>query len=94
MQAGAAGKQCTSPEETEADSGGLPEATYREIEARRLDVCLPAALPNLEKKWEQALGYLNEIGLECHRRRVPLAVVLIPDEFSGQPGHPNAGVER
>ncbi|HYT90446.1 MAG TPA: GDSL-type esterase/lipase family protein [Gemmataceae bacterium] len=59
----------------------LSVETFREIEARRLAVCLTQAPPGLEKKWQQALGYLNEIVRACSARRVKVAFVLIPDEF-------------
>ncbi len=56
MQAWTVGKQCTPPEEAHADSGGLPEARYREIESRRLDVCLTSAPAQSRKKMGASLG--------------------------------------
>jgi SGNH hydrolase-like domain, acetyltransferase AlgX len=60
---------------------GLPAETFREIESRRLEVCLRSPTPALEKKWKSALAYLSEIAGECRRHHVPLGAVLIPDEF-------------
>jgi hypothetical protein len=51
------------------------------VEARRLAVCLKAPPPSLEKKWQRALAYLGNMAADCRRREVPLAIVLIPDEF-------------
>jgi hypothetical protein len=64
---------------------GLSPEVFREIEARRLAVCLPARAPALEKKWQRALGDLDRIVNDCRRQGVPLAVVLIPDEFQVNP---------
>lgn len=65
--------------------GALSEATFREVEGRRLAVCLNPPSPSLEKKWTRALGSLEEIRMACAERHVPLAVVLIPDEFQVNP---------
>jgi hypothetical protein len=59
----------------------LSPQTFREVEARRLAVCLKEPSPALEKKWRQALAELGRIVSACRRRGVPVAVVLIPDEF-------------
>ncbi len=63
----------------------LSEATYREVEARRLAVCLGPPSAALEKKWQRALGYLDALVAECRRREVEVAFVLIPDEFQVNP---------
>jgi lysophospholipase L1-like esterase len=63
----------------------LTPATFRAVEARRLAVCLQPAPPGLEKKWQRALAHLAAIVRECRQRQVPLAVVLIPDEFQVNP---------
>jgi hypothetical protein len=59
----------------------LSAEAYREVEARRLAVCQMPATASMEKKWRQALAALGNIADACKRRRVALAVVLIPDEF-------------
>ncbi len=59
----------------------LSPETYREVEARRLTVCQHPVPANVEKKWQRALMHFDEIIAECRNREVPLAVVLIPDEF-------------
>jgi hypothetical protein len=63
----------------------LSPDTFREVEARRLAVCLQPVSEALEKKWRRALGYLDRIVQECQARKVPLTVVLIPDEFQVNP---------
>jgi hypothetical protein len=63
------------------DHPPLSEVAFREIEARRLAVCLDPAPEKLEKKWRRALEYLDQIITDCRSRKVPVAVVLIPDEF-------------
>jgi hypothetical protein len=65
--------------------GTLSSTTFREIEARRLAVCLDPAPVGLEKKWQRALGYLDRIVRTCRQQGVPLAAVLIPDEFQVNP---------
>ena len=35
----------------------------------------------MEKKWQRALAHLDAIVNDCRSSNVPLAVVLIPDEF-------------
>jgi hypothetical protein len=60
---------------------GLSEETFREVEARRLAVCQTPPAAGLEKKWQQALGSLDQIIAECWQRDTPVAIVLIPDEF-------------
>ncbi len=69
----------------------LSASAFRAIEARRLAVCFRSAPSGMEKKWERALAYLAQIADDCNRRGVPLAVVLIPDEFQTNPAvHANA----
>jgi hypothetical protein len=63
----------------------LSEAAFREVEGRRLAVCLDPPPPGLEKKWQAALGHLDRLATDCQRHGVPLAVVLIPDEFQVNP---------
>jgi hypothetical protein len=62
-------------------AGVLSEENFREVEARRLAVCLRDPSGSLEKNWRRSLGWLQDIVDECHAHQVPLAVVLIPDEF-------------
>jgi hypothetical protein len=62
-------------------AGRLSAETFREVEARRLAVCLKDPPQGLEKKWARALAYLDRIIRECRRRELPVAFVLIPDEF-------------
>jgi hypothetical protein len=64
---------------------GLSLQTFREIESRRLTVCLKSPPPSLEKKWLQAELYLDRIVAECRKRKVALAFVLIPDELQVNP---------
>jgi hypothetical protein len=59
----------------------LAEATFREIEARRLLVCQTPPPAGLEKKWQRALFHLEQIMADCKSRQVPVGFVLIPDEF-------------
>jgi hypothetical protein len=59
--------------------------SFREVEARRLDVCFETSPPGLEKKWCQALKHLDHIVADCRQRGVPLVFVLIPDEFQVNP---------
>jgi hypothetical protein len=35
----------------------------------------------MEKKWQSALSHLKQIVMESQRRKVPVVLVLIPDEF-------------
>jgi hypothetical protein len=63
----------------------LSPETFRQVEARRLAVCFRTAPPGLERKWQRTLEYLERIVQECRRRRVPVALVLIPDEFQVNP---------
>jgi hypothetical protein len=81
FRARCAGSESTADTGEQADPTGLPAETFREIESRRLEVCLRSPSPALEKKWKSALAYLSEIAAECRRHHVPLGVVLIPDEF-------------
>ena len=63
----------------------LSPPTYWEVEVRRLPVCRTPVSPALEKKWRRALGQLDQIIAHCRRRDVPVAFVLIPDEFQVNP---------
>jgi GDSL-like Lipase/Acylhydrolase family len=65
---------------------GLSPETFREIEGRRLAICLAEPSPSLEKKWRRALGYLEQMIEDCRCRQAPIAIVLIPDEFQVNPG--------
>jgi len=67
-------------------SEGLSPETFCEIEGRRLAICLAERLPGLEQKWQRALGYLEQMIEDCRGRQVPIAIVLIPDEFQVNPG--------
>jgi hypothetical protein len=64
----------------------LSQVTFDEVEARRLAVCLKETQPDLERKWQRALGYLQAIIEACRERSVPIFFVLIPDEFQVNPG--------
>jgi hypothetical protein len=66
-------------------TAGLSPERFREVEARRLAVCVSPSSSALEKKWRQALEYLQQIIADARRNGVPLAVVLIPDEFQVNP---------
>lgn len=57
------------------------EAQFLDIEARRLEVCRMPAPESLEKKWERALGRLDEIARLSSAAGARCAVVMIPDEF-------------
>jgi len=59
----------------------LSPRVFREVEARRLGVCLKNTSPSMEKKWQSAFNELHAIVQACRQRAVALAVVLIPDEF-------------
>jgi hypothetical protein len=63
----------------------LSPQAFREVEARRLAVCVTPVAPVTEKKWQRALGHLDAIVRRCQSRAVPLVVVLIPDEFQVTP---------
>jgi hypothetical protein len=60
---------------------GLSPQTFREVEARRLIVCIQPVSAAMEKNWQHALDELERIVVSCHNRQVRLAAVLIPDEF-------------
>jgi hypothetical protein len=72
------------PEFTTA-SAALSSESFLEVEARRLAVCQNPAPLALERKWQAALAHLDAIRVECAAHQVPLAVVLIPDEFQVNP---------
>ena len=83
--------RCTTPT--------LSPHTFRAVEARRLAVCVQPPSPAMEKKWQRALAFLDDIVKDCRQHGVPLAVVLIPDEFQVNPAvfdHAlvDAGVDR
>jgi hypothetical protein len=78
-----AGPSANSPERL--PPRGLAPQTFREVEARRLAVCLKRPPGSLGRKWRRALAHLDNIVAGCRRRGVPLAVVLIPDEFQVNP---------
>jgi hypothetical protein len=63
----------------------LSPETFREVEARRLAVCVHPVSEAMEKKWRRALGWLDRIVAECHTRGAPVAFVLIPDELQVNP---------
>jgi hypothetical protein len=63
----------------------LSAPAFRAIEARRLAVCFRSSPDGMEKKWERTLAYLAELVQDCNNHGVPLAVVLIPDEFQVNP---------
>jgi lysophospholipase L1-like esterase len=67
--------------EPPARGQGMSPETFREVEARRLAVCVKEPSPALEKKWQRTLEDLERIIAGCRQRGVPVAVVLIPDEF-------------
>jgi hypothetical protein len=73
------------PDPGPSPAPGLSPQTFREIEGRRLAVCLTPPGPAMEKKWRRALADLDRIVRDCRRRNVPVAVVLIPDEFQVNP---------
>jgi hypothetical protein len=64
---------------------GLSEDTFREIEARRLSICLNPSSAQMEKKWQQASRDLDELIKDCRDHGAPVAFVLIPDEFQVNP---------
>jgi hypothetical protein len=63
----------------------LSEDAFRAVEARRLAVCLTPPSAAMESKWRRALGNLDGLIADCRGRRVPVAFVLIPDEFQVNP---------
>jgi hypothetical protein len=94
-------RQPSAPERatTRSTAPPLSPQTFREVEARRLAVCYHPIEPALEKKWQRTLGHLDAIVRRCKDRRVPLTVVLIPDEFQVNPAAladamAEAGVDR
>jgi hypothetical protein len=64
---------------------GLSPQTFREIEARRLTVCLRSPPADFEKKWRNAESDLSKIIANCRKQVVPVGFVLIPDEFQVNP---------
>jgi hypothetical protein len=67
--------------EPQARGQGMSAETFREVEARRLAVCVKEPSAALEKKWQRTLEELEHIIGECRQHGVRVAVVLIPDEF-------------
>jgi hypothetical protein len=63
----------------------LSEEAFRAIEARRLAVCLAPPSAAMERKWRRALAELGGLIDDCWEQAVPVAVVLIPDEFQVNP---------
>ncbi|MCI0460494.1 MAG: hypothetical protein L0Z62_26365 [Gemmataceae bacterium] len=63
----------------------LSEEAFREVEARRLAACLTPPAPAMERKWRRALADLGGLLDDCRQRGVPVALVLIPDEFQVNP---------
>jgi hypothetical protein len=66
-------------------AGTLAPATFCEVEARRLAVCLDPSPPGLERKWQRTLNYLDRIVSDCRERHISVACVLIPDELQANP---------
>jgi hypothetical protein len=62
-------------------ASALSEGTYWAVEGRRLEVCLDPPSAAMEKKWPEALGYLEGIVNDCRAHQTPVAFLLIPDEF-------------
>jgi hypothetical protein len=60
---------------------GLSPQTFREVEARRLAVCVKEPSPAMDKKWQRTLHELGRIVAACRQHGTRVAVVLIPDEF-------------
>jgi hypothetical protein len=84
---------------TPLGAGGLSQVTFREVEARRLRVCLSPPPAPVEKQWRRAVGHLGRLVEECRTRGAPVAAVLIPDEFQVNPtvleqALRDSGVER
>jgi hypothetical protein len=63
----------------------LSAQAFREVEARRLTVCLKTPTADLKKKWQRAFGHLGRILDDCREHQTPVALVLIPDEFQVHP---------
>ena len=62
-------------------AGRLSEQTFGDIEARRLAVCSRSQVQALDKKWQRTFDDLQGIVKDCRSEHVPVAFVLIPDEF-------------
>jgi hypothetical protein len=58
----------------------LSRQTHLEHEVQRLGICRPSQAGSVQKSWNRTLTYLEHIETQCRAHRVPLAVVLIPDE--------------
>lgn len=74
-------RQDPSPPTARLAAPPLSVEAFRAVEARRLAVCLTPPGPAMERKWERALGHLDALVSACRQRGVPVAFVLIPDEF-------------
>jgi hypothetical protein len=79
------GERAASAGAERLTAGTLSEENFRDVEARRLAVCLQHPSASLERKWQRSLGWLDQIVHQCSQHQVPLAVVLIPDEFQVNP---------
>src|SRR5262249_13772381 len=51
----------------------LSRQTFREVEARRLSVCLVPPTSGMERKWRRALADLERLVTECRRQGVKVA---------------------
>jgi lysophospholipase L1-like esterase len=60
---------------------GFSEKTYLELTAGRLIVCRAEPTAENQKRWEMVERCLEELIRDCRDRAVPVAFVLIPDEF-------------
>lgn len=66
-------------------SGSLSLEDYRQLAARRLVVCRTDPVKGLEKKWQTALSYLEQLVTDCRSRGILVAFLLIPDEVQVNP---------
>jgi lysophospholipase L1-like esterase len=63
----------------------LSRQTHLGHEVGRMVVCRYSQLERVEKCWIRTFKYLESINAQCRHHGVPLAVVLIPDEFQVNP---------
>jgi hypothetical protein len=77
--------EAQSPIGDRLNAGRMSSTRFLEVELRRLAVCRRGAGAELEKKWDRTFVRLERICALCRERRVPLACVLIPDEFQTNP---------
>ncbi len=61
------------------------EQTYLEISAGRLVVCRKQETATDRRRWELTFTYLRRLLADCRSRQVPVAVLLLPDEFQVNP---------